>query len=310
MRFLRFTNWLTETGPAVRPIAGIWFEEVRRHAGTDAAHVFGGLLATLTTWAELRGIPYSGVPVGTIKKHATGRGNAPKQDIIAAARARGFSPADDKRSRCNRDPELGHRDERGCRVIDLNPEWRSIPGWPEYDVSEDGRVRRAVGGKGARAGRILKQWRNPQNQYLYVQLWRGNRRTGIPVHRLVAMAFLGRPPSERHVVAHDDGTRDVNQPWNLRWATQRENVGDTVRHGTHNRGSRNGQAKDRRSLRARDPEDARHGDSETGSWPWALASPVRPSTTSSTENAGGMLHEIDALASGRLRRLRAGILTR
>lgn len=95
MRFLRFTNWLTELDRLSGPIAAIWFEEVRRHAGTDAAHVFGGLLATLTTWAELRGIPYSGVPVGTIKKHATGRGNAPKQDMIAAARARGFSPADD-----------------------------------------------------------------------------------------------------------------------------------------------------------------------------------------------------------------------
>ena len=87
MRYLRFTNWLTELDRLSGPIAAIWFEEVRRHAGTDAAHVFGGLLATLTTWAELRGIPYSGVPVGTIKKHATGRGNAPKQDIIAAARA-------------------------------------------------------------------------------------------------------------------------------------------------------------------------------------------------------------------------------
>lgn len=95
MRYLRFTNWLTELDRLSGPIAAIWFEEVRRHAGTDAAHVFGGLLATLTTWAELRGIPYSGVPVGTIKKHATGRGNAPKQDMIAAARARGFSPADD-----------------------------------------------------------------------------------------------------------------------------------------------------------------------------------------------------------------------
>lgn len=95
MRYLRFTNWLTELDRLSGPIAAIWFEEVRRHAGTDAAHVFGGLLATLTTWAELRGIPYSGVPVGTIKKHATGRGNAPKQDMIAAARSRGFSPADD-----------------------------------------------------------------------------------------------------------------------------------------------------------------------------------------------------------------------
>ena len=45
-------------------------EEVRRHAGTDAAHVYGGLMATLTAWAELRGVPYEGVPVGTIKRFA------------------------------------------------------------------------------------------------------------------------------------------------------------------------------------------------------------------------------------------------
>ena len=44
---------------------------------------------------ELRGIPYEGVPVGTIKRHATGKGNANKAAMIAAAKARGFSPADD-----------------------------------------------------------------------------------------------------------------------------------------------------------------------------------------------------------------------
>jgi hypothetical protein len=61
----------------------------------DASHVYGGLMASLTSWGELRGIPYEGVPVGTIKRQATGRGNAPKQAMIDAARARGFSPADD-----------------------------------------------------------------------------------------------------------------------------------------------------------------------------------------------------------------------
>ena len=95
MRYLRFTNWLGELERLSGPIATIWFEEVRRHAGTDAAHVFGGLLATLTSWAELRGIPYGGVPVGTIKKFATGKGNANKAAMMAAARTRGFSPADD-----------------------------------------------------------------------------------------------------------------------------------------------------------------------------------------------------------------------
>jgi len=95
MRYLRFTNWLTELDRLTGPIATIWFEEVRNHKGVDAAHVYGGLMASLTSWAELRGIPYEGVPVGTIKRHATGKGNAPKQAMIDAACARGFSPADD-----------------------------------------------------------------------------------------------------------------------------------------------------------------------------------------------------------------------
>ena len=95
MRYLRFTNWLTELDRLSGPIVAIWFEEVRRHAGTDAAHIYGGLMATLTSWAELRGVPYEGVPVGTIKRHATGKGNAPKQAMIDAARTRGFNPTDD-----------------------------------------------------------------------------------------------------------------------------------------------------------------------------------------------------------------------
>jgi len=95
MRYLRFTKWLAEMERLAGKIAAIWFEEVRRHAGTDAAHVYGGFMATLTAWAELRGVPYEGVPVGTIKRHATGKGNANKDAMIEAARARGFNPADD-----------------------------------------------------------------------------------------------------------------------------------------------------------------------------------------------------------------------
>ena len=34
MRYLRFTNWLTEVDRLSGPVAAIWFEEVRRHAGT------------------------------------------------------------------------------------------------------------------------------------------------------------------------------------------------------------------------------------------------------------------------------------
>ncbi|MBN4688608.1 hypothetical protein, partial [Escherichia coli] len=69
--------------------------EVRRHVSTDAAHAYGGFLATLTAWCEHHGVPYQGVPVGTIKKHVTGKGNASKDEMMVAMRARGYQPADD-----------------------------------------------------------------------------------------------------------------------------------------------------------------------------------------------------------------------
>ena len=71
------------------------FEGVRRHVGTDAAHIYGGLLATLTSWCEQHGIAYQGAPVGTIERFISGKGNADKAAVIAAVRARGFQPADD-----------------------------------------------------------------------------------------------------------------------------------------------------------------------------------------------------------------------
>ncbi len=56
MRYLRFRKWLTEL-KATGDFAAIYFEEVRRHAGVDAAHVYGGFLATLTAWCEHHQIP-------------------------------------------------------------------------------------------------------------------------------------------------------------------------------------------------------------------------------------------------------------
>lgn len=91
MRFLRFAQWLDSLGSP----EAVYFEEVRRHRGVDAAHCYGGLLATLTAWCEARGIPYAGIPVGTIKASATGKGNASKEAMIAAMQAAGFTPGDD-----------------------------------------------------------------------------------------------------------------------------------------------------------------------------------------------------------------------
>ncbi len=95
MRFLRFKRWLAEIKDASAGIDALHFEEVRRHVSTDAAHAYGGFLATLSAWCEQHQVPYQGVPVGTIKKHATGKGNASKEQVIAAMTARGHAPGDD-----------------------------------------------------------------------------------------------------------------------------------------------------------------------------------------------------------------------
>ena len=95
VRYLRFRAWLDGIATDVGGIGVVHYEEVRSHVGTDAAHVYGGLLATLTAWCEQRGIAYQGVPVGTIKRFIAGKGNADKHAVIAAVRARGFAPADD-----------------------------------------------------------------------------------------------------------------------------------------------------------------------------------------------------------------------
>ncbi|MBY0354992.1 MAG: Holliday junction resolvase [Rickettsiales bacterium] len=93
MRFLRFRHFLDSLKQKA-DIKAVYFEEVRRHLGVDAAHIYGGFLAHLTAWCEDHEIPYQGVGVGTIKRHATGKGNASKEEIITAIKAKGFNPVD------------------------------------------------------------------------------------------------------------------------------------------------------------------------------------------------------------------------
>ena len=98
MRNLRFNRWLSEVtspGRSANLVDIIVFEEVRSHAGTDAAQIYGGLMGQVEVLGETKKIPYEGVPVGTIKKHATGKGNANKLMMITAMQALGHNPVDD-----------------------------------------------------------------------------------------------------------------------------------------------------------------------------------------------------------------------
>jgi hypothetical protein len=95
MIWLRFRAWLQEVDETTGGVGVVVFEEVVAHRGVAASHCYAGFLAHLTAWAEANKIPYQGVPVGTIKRHVTGKGNADKQAVTAAVRALGFEPQDD-----------------------------------------------------------------------------------------------------------------------------------------------------------------------------------------------------------------------
>jgi Holliday junction resolvasome RuvABC endonuclease subunit len=98
MRYLRaraHVGRLLDLAGAREVVVG--YEEVRRHAGTQAAHVYGGIVSQVLAECAARGIETAGVPVGSVKATATGKGAASKDAMIAAARARwpNVTPATD-----------------------------------------------------------------------------------------------------------------------------------------------------------------------------------------------------------------------
>ena len=114
--------------------------------------------------------------------------------------------------------------------------WRTVPGYPAYEVSVDGLVRRCQGFRCRRAHRVLVPFIRP-NGYAQVILYRDGRRQRFGVHQLVALAFLGPKPSLQHQVAHLDGQRLNNHVSNLAWLLPIENDAHKDLHGTRLRGS-------------------------------------------------------------------------
>lgn len=80
IRWIRFRKFLD----LVENVDLVAFEEVRHHAGVIAAHTYGAMVAIITAWAEANKVQYVSVPVGTVKKFATGKGNADKGQMIEA----------------------------------------------------------------------------------------------------------------------------------------------------------------------------------------------------------------------------------
>ena len=119
-------------------------------------------------------------------------------------------------------------------------QWRVAPGFPDYEVSSLGEVRRRTASTYP-AGYTLKGDRT-RNGYRRVQMMRDGITHRVHVNRLVAEAFHGAPPSDQHQAAHLNGQRSDDRAENLAWKTPSENHADKIVHGTWQGGEHHNQA--------------------------------------------------------------------
>ena len=116
--------------------------------------------------------------------------------------------------------------------------WNDIKGYPNYSVSNLGRVR------SKKTGRVLKLYRT--KGYLRVSLYNDAGRKCKLVHRLVAEAFIPNPQNKPEV-NHINGYKTDANVCNLEWATASENMShahsNRLRSKVNTQGENNGFAK-------------------------------------------------------------------
>ena len=87
MRYLRLDAWLTELTGLLGGVRLVAYEQAH-HRGGAATEVGVGLMTRVQAWCALHGVEHVGVHTATIKKAMTGKGNANKAAMQAAARLR------------------------------------------------------------------------------------------------------------------------------------------------------------------------------------------------------------------------------
>jgi len=94
MRFLNLRGWLNQMLSILGKIDVIVYEQAH-HRGGAATQLCVGMVTHVLSFCAENNIDVTGVHTGTLKKHATGKGNASKEQMMSAGRAKGWSFLDD-----------------------------------------------------------------------------------------------------------------------------------------------------------------------------------------------------------------------
>ncbi len=122
-------------------------------------------------------------------------------------------------------------------------EWRQCVGFPAYEVSECGDVRRIQNSRTRKSGWRLRGFIDVDGYLRYALFDSSGSKRLISAHRLVVEAFIGPAPSPDHEIAHNNGSRVSCFFRDLRWATRLQNDNDREIHDTLPQGERNPKAK-------------------------------------------------------------------
>lgn len=116
----------------------------------------------------------------------------------------------------------------------MNENWRPVPGYSAYEVSDLGRVRSVsrIDAAGKRRRGRMRSLTTMHSGHLSVTLRGEEGRRRFLVHHLVLMAFVGPRPVGMEACHWNDKPSD-NRLVNLRWDTRSANQLDSVRNGTH-----------------------------------------------------------------------------
>lgn len=128
-------------------------------------------------------------------------------------------------------------------MTDEDVEWREVPGWPGYRVSNTGIVQscRSNGGKCTETWRT-RVTRVDRDGYRKLNVHNKQKKLFTGVSVLVCLAFHG-PKPEGAMALHCNGNRLDDRSENLRWGTAKDNSDDREHHGNTAKRERNGRAK-------------------------------------------------------------------
>lgn len=107
-------------------------------------------------------------------------------------------------------------------------EWRILHDFPQYAISSIGRIKHLPVSPSTSQDLLHPTLRSG---YLSIKLGLGPKRQRKDIHRLVAITFLGLPPTAKHQCNHKNGNKLDNRIENLEWVTQIENARHAYRTG-------------------------------------------------------------------------------